>query len=89
MDARYFLGWWPLVLHYQNGKKKAGEDPTDSDKFAHELAHKLEPLDTDQHVGSHTRPQTSQLFFILKCGSTDKYPRTDSVIIPGTGNIFL
>jgi hypothetical protein len=28
IDARYFLEWWALVLHHQNGPKKAGEDPT-------------------------------------------------------------
>jgi len=25
-DARYFLGWWPLVFHHQNGKKKDSKD---------------------------------------------------------------
>jgi hypothetical protein len=27
---------------------------------------KLEPLDTDKHVGSHTGLQTSHLFFIFE-----------------------
>jgi len=61
----------------------------DSEKFAHQLAHKLEPLDTDKHVGFHTGLQTSHLFFIFKCRSTDEYPHTDSVIIHEIGNTVL
>ncbi len=50
---------------------------------------KLNPLNTDKHVGFHIGLQTSHLFLIFKCGSINEYPHIDPVMIRGTGNTFL